>query len=85
MFRDAYDVLLLIAAAGFGVGSVFIGWSVLRDRGRPGDDGPSAAQEGRRASDSAVNRPHVGLELLAWAIPTVLMVLLFVAAIRAER
>lgn len=75
MIRDAYDVLLLIAAAGFGVGSVFVGWSVLRDRGRASGDGHDAAPE----------RPHVALELLAWAIPTLLMVALFFAAISADR
>lgn len=75
MIRDAYDVLLLIAAAGFGVGSVFVGWSVLRDRGARSGQGP----------DVTAGRPHVALELLAWAIPTLLMVALFVAAIRADR
>ena len=79
MLHDPYDVLLVVAAAGFGIGSLLIGWSVLRDHARS-----DPARDGRAANGEAT-RPHVGLELLAWAVPTILMVALFVAAIRSDR
>ena len=69
---DVYDVLLLVAAALFGGASVAIGWSTLRDH----RVGP--ANQPRK-------RSTVALELLAWAVPTVLMVAVFAAAIVANR
>lgn len=76
---DPYDMLLVLAAVAFGVASAFIGWSVLRDRGRPTEG------EAGGTTDTEHRRPHVGLELLAWAIPTILMVALFAAAIGTDR
>ena len=78
MNLDPYDVLLVLAAGAFGVASALIGWSVLRDRGRP-----TAGEAG--GTDSEQPRPHVGLELLAWAIPTILMVALFAVAFGSNR
>ena len=71
MIRDVYDIFLYVAAALFGVTSLAIGWSTLRDR--------RSGAGGRARAPTAI-----ALELLAWALPTALMVALFVAAIRSE-
>ena len=60
-----YDVFLVVAAVVFVVVAGLIGWSIVRYR--EGDDG-------RQAS---VTHENIRLELLWWAIPTALVIVLF--------
>ena len=71
MIPDVYDALLLVSVGLFGAASLFVGWSILRDR--------------RAGSGQRRTRGTVALELVAWAVPTILMIGLFVAAIRSDR
>ena len=68
MLTDAYDVILYVAAALFFVASALIGWRIVRDRGDP--DAPGAVRTPRR----------LALELTWWAIPTLLMIVLFIVS-----
>ena len=61
-----YSVFLVAAAVVFVVVSGLIGWSILRYRGRP-EDGLPPQTHG-----------SVVLELIWWAIPTALVILLFI-------
>ena len=61
-----YDVFLVVAAVVFVVVAGLIGWSIVRYRDR---------DDGREASTAYANTP---LELLWWAIPTVLVIGLFI-------
>jgi len=62
-----YDIFLLIAAIVFVVVAGLIGWSILRYRARD-DDGREPSQ----------NHENIPLELLWWAIPTILVIVLFI-------
>ena len=53
-----YDIALVIAAAAFITVAAYMGWRIVRDRGR-GDAGES-----------------LGRQLLWWALPTILMLVL---------
>ena len=68
MLTDAYDLILYVAAALFFVASALIGWRIVRDRGNP--EAPGAAR----------TRGRLALELTWWAIPTLLMIVLFIVA-----
>lgn len=61
-----YDIFLVAAAVVFVIVAGLIGWSIVRYRAR---------DDGREASTNHQNLP---LELVWWAIPTVLVIVLFV-------
>ena len=64
-----YDVFLVATTLAFVSVAGFMGWSIVRRRAR---DGVPA---------NPADRESVGRELLWWALPTLLMLLLFVLAI----
>ncbi len=64
-----YDVILAATAMAFVAVAGYMGWSIVRRRRASGEPAHPA------------DRDSVGRELLWWAIPTVLMLLLFVLAI----
>ena len=68
--RWLYDVFLIVAAVVFGVVSLLIAWSILRYRDRPGLP--------------VQTHGNVLLELIWWAIPTALVVVLFVLSAGAH-
>jgi cytochrome c oxidase subunit 2 len=61
-----YDVFLVVAAFVFVIVAGLIGWSILRYR---------AKDDGREASH---NHENIPLELIWWAIPTLLVIVLFI-------
>ena len=65
--KDLYDVFFYVAAGVFAVVAGLIGWSILRFRKRPDD--PTAAPQ---------TKHHLALEITWFAIPTAIVVVLFV-------
>ncbi len=61
-----YDLFLVVAAVVFVIVAGLIGWSIVRYRAR---------DDGREASTTHENIP---LELVWWAIPTLLVIILFI-------
>lgn len=61
-----YDLFLVAAAAVFVIVAALIGWSVVRYRGAPGRDVPP----------SEAVRGNLRLEIVWWALPTALVVVL---------
>jgi cytochrome c oxidase subunit II len=67
--RDLYDLFFVIATGVFVIVVGLISWSIVRYRERPGDDLPKQFHS------------NIGLELLWFAIPQVIVVGLFVASL----
>jgi cytochrome c oxidase subunit II len=66
--KGLYDLFLVAAAGVFVIVAGLIGWSILRYRAHDGDEGlPPQIRDNRR------------LELVWWALPTILVIVLFVA------
>ena len=61
-----YDLFMVAAAAVFGVVAALIGWSVWRYRGAPGRDVPPPEPV----------HGHLALEVVWWAVPTILVAVL---------
>lgn len=65
--KDLYDVFFYVAAGVFAVVAGLIGWSILRFRKRPGDEEPPPQ-----------TKHNLALEITWFAIPTAIVVVLFV-------
>ena len=65
--KDLYDVFFYVAAGVFAVVAGLIGWSILRFRKKPGDD-----------EAPAQTKHNLALEITWFAIPTAIVVVLFV-------
>ena len=72
MTRGLYDLFLVVAAVIFVIVSGLIGWSILRYRSDP--NAPPPVQ----------TKGNVVLELIWWAIPTILVAILFVLSARVQ-
>jgi hypothetical protein len=66
---SVYDFFLAATTLGFLVVAAYMGWGILRRR------------KMEAGSSSLPDRESVGRELLWWALPTLLMLLLFVLTI----
>ena len=65
--KDLYDVFFYVAAGVFAVVAGLIGWSILRFRKKPGDD-----------TAPPQTKHNLALEITWFAIPTAIVVVLFV-------
>jgi cytochrome c oxidase subunit 2 len=65
--KELYDVFFYVAAVVFAVVAGLIGWSIVRFRGKPGDP-----------AEPPQTRHNLALEITWFAIPTVIVVVLFV-------
>lgn len=70
--KDLYDVFTVVASGVFVVVVGLIGWAILRYRAKPGDELPKQT------------RGNVKLEIVWFAIPQIIVVVLFVLSMLAQ-
>jgi cytochrome c oxidase subunit II len=70
--RDLYQLFSIVAAVIFVITAGLIAWSIIRYRASPGDD-----------SLPRQTHKNVGLELVWFAIPQIIVIVLFIASVAA--